>query len=188
MKRVRVADGDAEAVGDESERRGLTDPLGASDLALNRYRIAPGEGFPGGLHAHADQEEVFVVLAGEATFATLDGPVTVGEGEAIRFAPGEYQSGRNDGETDLVALALGAPRDSKDVRVPIRCPDCGHGDLRPVRRGGETALVCPACGGERLARGCPACGRAELRVEPGEEARTVVVCPDCGEEVPDPFA
>jgi uncharacterized cupin superfamily protein len=182
-------DGDAvtpDEIGVESERRRLAGPLGATDVALNRYRLAPGEGFPGGLHAHADQEEVFLVLSGEAVFETLDGEVVVAEGEAVRFGPGEFQTGRNGGDGELVALAIGAPRDSEDVRVPLSCPDCDHDDLRPTPGEAGVVLVCPECGGEHVPQGCPECGR-EMRVAPGETRRTVVVCPDCGTERPDPF-
>jgi uncharacterized cupin superfamily protein len=45
----------------------LGDALGTEHVAANRYRLSPGDGFPGGPHAHSDQEEVSVVLAGAAT-------------------------------------------------------------------------------------------------------------------------
>ncbi|NEU57357.1 cupin domain-containing protein [Halorussus sp. MSC15.2] len=209
MERVAIDAVEARAFGDDAERRGLTEPLGATDVAVNRYRVAPGDGFPGGLHAHADQEEIFLVLDGEATFETLGpereeaGEVTVAEGEAVRFAPGEYQSGRNavseadsDGD-DLVALAIGAPRDGEDVRVPLACPECGHGELRPTWDETGTSLVCPDCGAENVPEGCPDCGR-EMRVTlassdgaepdpPSANAETAVVCPDCGARARTPF-
>ena len=186
MKLVTVDGVAPDALGDGNVRRRLSDPLGATDVALNYYRLDPGERFPGGLHTHADQEEIFVVLEGTATFETLDGDVDVSAGEAVRFAPGEFQSGRNEADTELVALALGAPKESEDVRVPLDCPDCGHDDLRPVWSDDRTVLVCPDCGSEHVPRGCPECGR-ELRVERGEATRTVVVCPDCGTELATPF-
>ncbi|ELZ34414.1 cupin [Halogeometricum pallidum JCM 14848] len=144
------------------ERRSLSDPLETDGVALNRYRLATGERLSG-LHAHPEQEEVFVVLAGEATFETLGwrvgergasdggGPdaaseVVVESGGAIRFAPGEFQAGRNAGDSALVLLAIGAPRDGSDVRVPATCPECGRGDTRPVSSDGEDALRCPDCG------------------------------------------
>ena len=187
MERVSIDDVKPDTFDDDVDRRGLSAPLGATGVAINRYRIPPGEGFPGGLHAHMDQEEVFVVIDGVATFETMDGEVTVGEREAIRFAPGEFQSGRNESDGDLVALALGAPRDSEDVRIPVECPDCGHGDMRPEAGEDGPTLVCPACGTERVPRACPECGRDGMRVALGEGIRTVVVCPDCGAEVETPF-
>ncbi len=199
MERVSTDDAERDA---RVDRHGLSNPLGTIDVAVNRYRLAPGEGFPGGLHAHVDQEEVFYVVEGEATFETLAwwsdadrssgepaserGEVTVGEGEAIRFAPGEFQSGRNDSDGDLVALAIGAPRDSEDVRIPLACPECGRGDVRLETGGDEPKLVCPDCGDARVPGACPECGHEDLRVALGEGGRTVVVCQDCGAEFEDP--
>lgn len=70
--------------------RGFGAELATSRVAVNHYRVPPESGLSSGLHAHTDQEEVFVVLAGEATFETLDGPVTVTAREAVRFAPREF--------------------------------------------------------------------------------------------------
>lgn len=200
MKYVAVDDSDPEIPGVGVEQYGLSDPLETTDVAINRYRIPSGEGFPAGLHAHADQEEMFVVLEGEATFEVLEprseagrtsdetigSEVVVGEGETVRFAPGEFQSGRNDSEEDLVALALGAPRDSEDVRLPVDCPECGHGDLR-LDTDGEVVLVCPACGAVRVPAPCPDCGHEDLRMTLGDRVGegnatdgTVVVCSGCG--------
>lgn len=187
MERIAIEDAEATNFGEESTRRSLSDPLGTTDVAINRYRLAPGEGLPGGLHAHADQEEVFVVLEGEATFEVLetaDGAgteITVGEGEIVRFAPGEFQSGRNDGDGELVVLALGAPRDSEDVRIPVACEECGREDLRLDFGGGELTFVCPDCETERIPDDCPECGHGDLRVTLGEGTGTVVVCRGCGE-------
>lgn len=77
-----------------------------------------------------DQEEIFVVIDGEATFETLECEVTVGKCEAIRFAPGEFQSGKNESDGELTVLAMGAPRDTEDIRIPADCPECQHDDLR----------------------------------------------------------
>jgi uncharacterized cupin superfamily protein len=205
------------------DRRALSDRLGTTSVAIVRYRLAPGEALPGGLHAHRDQEEVFVVISGTATFETLAEPgdrsagggwtgreVDVGAGEAIRFAPGEFQSGRNaadeddtdDGpDDDLVVLAIGAPRETDDVRVPLDCPACGHGELR-VETGGDggdgdsdgesdenenededgLALDCPACGAGHVPAACPDYGHADLRatLDLDADGAVVVACRDCG--------
>lgn len=149
-----------------TDRRPLTGPLGAEHVAIVRYVLEPGERFSGSVHAHADQEELFVVLEGEATFVvetartddTGEDPgrdleeVRVGPDEAIRFAPGEFQSGYNDADEPVVALALGAPRDSEDVRISripvlqdrnVTCPDC---DRDHMRIGSDAEFVCPDCG------------------------------------------
>lgn len=197
MERVAFADVEPEFLGSGGDRRGLSGPLGTTHVAVNRYRLAPGEGFPGGLHAHAEQEEVFVVVEGEATFETYaprddanrpdrGREVTVGAGEAVRFAPGEFQSGRNDGDGDLVAFAMGAPRDGGDVRLPLECPDCGRADVRLETDEGGPTFVCPDCEAERVPRACPACGHDDLRVVLGEGSRPVVACRGCGAEFEDP--
>jgi uncharacterized cupin superfamily protein len=148
MEKVTIDDVEPSAFGRDIDRRGLSDPLGATDVAVNRYRLAPGERFSGGLHAHMDQEEVFLIVEGGATFETLDDEITVGAGEAIRFAPGEYQSGYNDGDGELLAFALGAPRETEDVRIPRECPDCGNDNMHAIPGDDGFDLVCPECGAE----------------------------------------
>ncbi|WP_224446997.1 cupin domain-containing protein [Haloprofundus salilacus] len=185
MKRITVDDVDPTVFDDGTRRRDLSAALATTGVALNRYRVPPGGGLPGGLHAHADQEEIFVVTAGEATFETLDGEVIVAEDEAIRFAPDEFQSGKNDSSDELVVLALGAPRESDNIRVPLRCRECGRDDLRLGSVEGEPGLVCPDCDAAYSPRPCPACGHEEMRVVLGEADRPVVACPDCGAEFED---
>lgn len=154
MRKTTVDDVDPASLGsDDLDRRGLSDPLGTSDLALNYYALDPGEAFSGGLHAHLDQEEVFYVVEGTATFetrpeATADSEtITVGPDEAVRFAPGEFQQGRNESDERVVALALGAPKGSTEGRVPQACPACGESDvLAVVVADGEMGLECPECG------------------------------------------
>ena len=148
MEKVSIGDVEPNAFGSDIDRRGLSDPLGTTDLALNRYRLDPGERFSGGMHAHMDQEEVFVIVEGEATFETMDGEITVGEAEVIRFAPGEFQSGKNDSDGEVVAFAMGAPRDSEDVRLPQNCPECGHDNVRAIPGDDGFDLQCPECGAE----------------------------------------
>lgn len=147
-----------------ADRRMLTEALSADGLALARYELAPGDRLSGAVHAHTRQEEVFVVLAGAVTFEVgrdADGaePVAITEDGAVRFAPGEFQSGYVPADADerAVVLALGAPREPGETRVSripvldhnVSCPDCGRGDLRFAREGDDTDddLVCPDCGG-----------------------------------------
>lgn len=94
-------------------RRSVSDALGTTDLAMVYYELEPGDSFSGGLHRHHDQEELFYVLSGKATFDTRESvdaeTVTVTAGEAVRFTPGEFQYGYNDADERLAALAFGAP-------------------------------------------------------------------------------
>jgi mannose-6-phosphate isomerase-like protein (cupin superfamily) len=185
-------------------RTDLGDSLSTTGVAVVRYRLAPGEGFPSGLHAHYDQAEVFVVLAGEAVFEALppveawpgehartkdgDAPVgrevTVAASEAVRFAPREFQTGRNpaDADGDLVALALGAPKDTSDVRIPAGCPrsDCGASALRLGLDGDAFTFDCPDCGASFAPAPCPACGSDDLAMALDRDGHPVSRCADCG--------
>lgn len=176
--------------GTDSGRTSLTDSLGESNVAVNHYRLAPGERFSLGLHAHLDQEELFVVVEGEATFETLNRTAdsdavgsertVVGTDELIRFSPGEFQTGWNGADCRLEAYAIGAPRDTTEFRVPVPCPDCGHEVVRPELHDDGEVLVCPECEAESSAA-CPACGEGRLgaTVVDGD---IVSACRNCGAE------
>ena len=123
-----------------------TDPLSLENMALNYYELAPGDEFSAGLHTHMEQEEIFLILEGTATFETLDETIEVGPDEAIRFAPGEYQQGKNEGEDRVRALGFGAPRDQGETRTPLSCREC-DADYHTVDVGlDEMELQCPDCG------------------------------------------
>ncbi|MFH5798062.1 cupin domain-containing protein [Haladaptatus sp. CMAA 1911] len=151
MQRIDIDDVESGGMGD-ADRRGLSDALETEDMSLNHYALEPGEAFSGGLHTHLDQEEVFYIVEGTATFEIKpeadaeSETVEVGSGEAIRFPAGEYQQGRNESDDDVVALALGAPRDSTDVRVAQPCPEC-ESDVLAFNMGDDGIyLECPDCG------------------------------------------
>jgi mannose-6-phosphate isomerase-like protein (cupin superfamily) len=143
---------DAETrMGPAAVKRPLTDPLGIENAALNYYELAPGDAFGFGYHRHADQEEVFYVQCGTVTFETEAGSVTVSADEAVRFGPGEWQVGRNEGEERVVALAMGAPRDAGETEMRRECPDCGERTPNRIEFAGDReALVtlCTDCGAE----------------------------------------
>ncbi|WP_435346562.1 cupin domain-containing protein [Haloarchaeobius sp. HRN-SO-5] len=131
------------------DRRGLSDHLNTQDLSINYYALEPGQSLSGGMHTHMDQEEVFYVVDGTVTFETPDEEVAVGPHEAVRFARGDFQTSVNDGDEDAVVIALGAPRDSRDVRVPMECRECGESDtLQFVMDEDGQRLRCPECGNE----------------------------------------
>jgi uncharacterized cupin superfamily protein len=130
-------------------KRNLGGALGTAHVAVKYYELAPGETFGFGYHRHPDQEEVFYVLAGTATFETESGDVPVGPDEAVRFAPGEWQLGRNAGDERVRALALGAPADAGDAEMLRECVDCGGRTDHRVQRaddGEGLVTVCGACG------------------------------------------
>lgn len=125
-----------------------TEPLNLSNLALNYFELEPDDEFSGGLHTHMNQEEVFYVVEGTATFRTRDDETTVESGEIVRFEPGEYQSGKNEGEQRVRAIALGAPQDAGETRVAVPCHECGA-DYHMTEVGDdEISLSCPDCGND----------------------------------------
>jgi uncharacterized cupin superfamily protein len=148
MERVDIDDVEPRFFAEQDvDRRALTGPLGATDLAINYYRIEPEQSLSGGMHAHMDQEEVFYVVDGTVTFETPEETHEVGPDEAIRFAPGEYQTSTNEHDADAVVLALGAPKGSTDVRVPMECRECGESDELQFRMNEDGQfLECPECG------------------------------------------
>jgi len=154
MERVDLEDVHQAALSGDPDRRAVDDALGATDVALKYYALDPGEAFSGGFHTHTDQEELFVVLEGEATWDTEDGEatLTVAAGEAVRFAPGEFQHGYASEDGDGVrALAIGAPPGMEGTVTRFRCPACGEEtdhdvDLDADSR--QTTTTCQACGNE----------------------------------------
>ena len=150
MKRVAIDDVEhPPTISPASVVRPLAAALGTTDVAVNVFELAPGETFGFDYHRHRDQEELFYVLAGTATFRTEDGDVAVGPGEVVRFAPGELQLGRNAGEARVRALAIGAPRDSEAIEYVRPCPECGTETTQPLDLDREAAVIeirCEACG------------------------------------------
>jgi mannose-6-phosphate isomerase-like protein (cupin superfamily) len=153
MEKVRIEDVDNRP-GPATVLRSLTDALGATDLAINYYELAAGESFAYGYHRHETQEEVFLVQQGRVTFETESGDVSVEAGEVIRFAPGEFQRGVNEGSERVVAVALGAPQTRGDTEIRRECETCGERTRHTVERtdDGEGTLArcldCDAVTGE----------------------------------------
>jgi mannose-6-phosphate isomerase-like protein (cupin superfamily) len=171
MEKVSVDDvtNDPHPMGVNTERSPLSAALGAEDVAVVHYSLAPGEQFSGGLHTHHDQEELFYVLEGTATFEHRgydDAPegnptggttkTEVSAGEVIRFEPKEFQCGRNESGDRVVGLAIAAPssrHDWEQIESFAPCPECdevtSHFVLEPTDGFG---LRCDECDNElRLA-------------------------------------
>jgi mannose-6-phosphate isomerase-like protein (cupin superfamily) len=139
-----------------SAKRPLSNALGAEDVSINHYELAPGESFAFGYHRHEGQEEVFCVLEGTATFETgppAEAPerVEVSAGEAIRFAAGEWQQGTNESDERVVALAIGAPASMGETTILRECGDCGERteqEIEPTETGDALLTRCLDCGTE----------------------------------------
>ena len=162
MRKIAIDDVDIEVspLNVHSVRRPVSDALGTEHFAMNYFELEPGESFSGGLHTHHDQEEVFYIQSGEATFDVADEPdtdaaesVSVGSGEVIRFSVGEFQMGYNDEDNDerVVGFALGAPSSSHDfgeIEAAIPCQECGEetGHGMELTEDGDFEFTCTECG------------------------------------------
>jgi mannose-6-phosphate isomerase-like protein (cupin superfamily) len=67
------------------------------------------KGGENGLHAHVDEDHIFVVLQGEAQFSGLDGPLPVlRKNQALMLPKGCFYSFSNEGTEPLVMIRFGA--------------------------------------------------------------------------------
>lgn len=161
MKKVAVGqvENRPHRFGVNSVRRYVSDDLGTEHLAIVYYELEPGEQFSGGLHTHYDQEEVFYILEGTATFEYSRDRVEVAveAGEVIRFRPGEFQCGHNRTDRRVVALALAAPVPSgapEKIEWFGECDVCGEETMhsnRPHEPDEQRVSYCLECGNEIVA-------------------------------------
>jgi mannose-6-phosphate isomerase-like protein (cupin superfamily) len=112
-----------------SVRKPVSSVLGTTAFALMYNELAPGEAFSGALHTHHDQEEIFYILEGTATFEVGRDrdQIEVREQEIIRFAPGEFQRGFNESSSRVIALIFSAPgaeHDWTEEELRIECREC----------------------------------------------------------------
>jgi uncharacterized cupin superfamily protein len=157
MEKVAIEDVDNEInpMRIHSVRKPVSRALGTTDVAMNYFELEPGESFSGALHTHEDQEEIFYVEDGVATFEVgVDrDTVNVAAGALIRFPPGEFQKGYNDGDERVVGWAIGAPGASHDwdeLYSRAYCPDCERETTQDVGfAGGQFELTCTDCGYEQ---------------------------------------
>jgi len=150
MERVTIDDVEND-VQPAAVMRTLTEPLGATDVAINYYELEPGDSFAFAYHSHEVQEELFYVQAGTATFETEAGSIEVDAGEIVRFGREEFQRGWNRGDERVIALALGAPLEyGRQVKLRA-CESCGErtdNRLERIEGGDRVVAVCTRCGAE----------------------------------------
>jgi mannose-6-phosphate isomerase-like protein (cupin superfamily) len=89
------------------ESRFARGALALENSGLSYFKVARGFRAPFG-HRHADQEEVYVVVAGSARIKLGDDVVDLGTWDAVRVAP-EMTRGMEGGPEGAEILAFGAP-------------------------------------------------------------------------------
>jgi uncharacterized cupin superfamily protein len=96
----------------------LRAPLGITSFGLNKLVLAPGE--RNRIHRHTQQEEVYLVLAGELSLGVEGQEHTIAAGEIVRVAPQVRRQLINRGPATLELLVIGStvgaehePRDAE---------------------------------------------------------------------------
>jgi quercetin dioxygenase-like cupin family protein len=86
--------------------------LGADAFGFNVVDIAAGGQIPAHDHTGDNQEEVFVILDGQATILTDGDEHDAPAGTFCRFAPEVNRTIRNESDANVRALLIGVPVDS----------------------------------------------------------------------------
>lgn len=141
-------------------RKPISAALGMTDFAMVYHVLEPGEAFSAVLHTHHDVEEIFYIVDGTATFEVGEERtrVEVGAGEAIRFAPGDFQRGFNTTDEPVIGFIFSAPGPEHDwTQVALFFEYRAFGDERihgvePIEAGSWQAdsihlrTECTGCG------------------------------------------
>ena len=86
--------------------------LGAESFGFNVVDIGPGGQIPEHDHSGDNQEEVFVILDGQATIVANDEVHDGPPGTFCRYAPDVKRTIRNESDANVRALLIGVPVDS----------------------------------------------------------------------------
>jgi quercetin dioxygenase-like cupin family protein len=83
--------------------------LGAEAFGFNVVDIAPGGQIPEHDHTGDDQEEVFIILDGQATIVADGEEHEAPAGTYCRYAPEVSRTIRNNSDANVRALLIGVP-------------------------------------------------------------------------------
>jgi uncharacterized cupin superfamily protein len=86
--------------------------LGLQSFGMNVVELPPGETIPEHTEVESDQEEVFIVLSGDATMVIDGVEHPAPAGTFTRLDPEPTRTVVNRSETDTVLLIVSAPRTS----------------------------------------------------------------------------
>jgi quercetin dioxygenase-like cupin family protein len=86
--------------------------LGAESFGFNVVDIDAGGQIPAHDHTGDNQEEVFIILDGQAKIVTGDEEHDAPAGTFCRFAPDVNRTIRNESDAKVRALLIGVPVDS----------------------------------------------------------------------------
>jgi mannose-6-phosphate isomerase-like protein (cupin superfamily) len=98
------------------ESRFARGPLGLQNSGASYFKIAPGFRAPFG-HSHSEQEEVYVIVSGNARIKLDDDVVELEQWDMVRIPPGVWR-GVEGGPDGAELIAFGAPNtDNKDIEM-----------------------------------------------------------------------
>ena len=98
------------------ESRFARSPLGLATSGVSYFRFAPSFRMPFG-HRHSEQEEVYVVVGGNARIKLEDEVVELGQWDVVHVPP-ETTRAIEGGPDGAEVLAFGAPtHDNKDAEM-----------------------------------------------------------------------
>jgi mannose-6-phosphate isomerase-like protein (cupin superfamily) len=107
--------------GEQLLSAGNTQRLLAMAPSLWAHVKVYAEGGENGIHAHPNEDHMFFVLAGEATFLAPDERETVvGPYQGIMMPRGAAYAFRSSGSHNLVMLRVGAPTDTAMIAADPR--------------------------------------------------------------------
>jgi len=86
--------------------------LGVNSFGINLVEISPGESIPEHDETGRDQEEVFIVVDGDAVIVIDGEDHAAPAGTFVRFDPDVRRTARNDGDSATVLMMVSAPRGS----------------------------------------------------------------------------
>ena len=86
--------------------------LGLTSFGMNVAELSPGETIPEHTERERDQEEVFIVLSGEATLVIDGEDHSAPAGTFARLDPDPVRTVVNRSEADATVLIVSAPRTS----------------------------------------------------------------------------
>lgn len=86
--------------------------LGVESFGMNLVELQPGESIPEHDETGRDQEEVFIVVEGDAIIVIEGEDHPARAGTYVRFEPHVRRTARNDGEGTVTLMMVSAPRGS----------------------------------------------------------------------------
>ncbi|HYC81071.1 MAG TPA: cupin domain-containing protein [Solirubrobacterales bacterium] len=91
------------------ENTDLGKQLGAENLGMRLWRLAPGQAST--KHRHLRQEELYVLLEGTGRMRVDDELLTLAPLDALRVGPDSTRQVFNDTDADALWLVAGAPQE-----------------------------------------------------------------------------